>query len=188
MSGVLNMPGFFMSLNRPTINYVKMYSTFRENTSPYCLAFILQPCVPEKRLLALGSIQFDFNAEGHVRALRIFYEGDKIQRHKKAQKTIKAFDVLNVKFGHHIEKDCAFNVNKESLILDLRWAKGATAYLGAVVDLLTEHYCIKDDFALEIKKQIRDQDYLAKEFKRLHPLPMLPYEPKHEEPAHCVLM
>lgn len=77
------MPGFFMSLNRPTINYVKMYSTFRTNTSPYCLVFILMPCAPEKRLLALDSIQFDFNAAGQVLALRVFYAGDKIQGHRR---------------------------------------------------------------------------------------------------------
>ena len=168
------MPGLF----EKTIHYVKMYSTFRDNTTDNCFAFIVLPSSQQRRQLFLSSIQFDFNAEGNVLALRIFYDGEGSSIQKKAQQTINTIDNLKASYGPKKEW-CTFDAHNKSLKVELTMS--SIAYLGALFDILTRIYYLKDEFAEEIKKQLIAQDYLAKEYKRLGGRVLI-------EDKSCVLM
>ena len=149
------MPGLFKPCD--AIDYVKMYSTFRNNTSEHCLAFILMPCSPQKRQLSLSSLQFDFNAEGAIPMLRIFYDGEEIQIHHQAKKTMEALDALKALFGSR-----QINPRDKCLTVELLQGEGAGASVAAVFELLQSIYLLKKEFAAEIKTQLLTPDYLAK--------------------------
>ena len=96
-----------------TIGYVKMYSTFRDKTTENCFAFVLMPYSPQKQRVSLHSIQFDFNAQGDIPVLSIFYDGREKDIQRKAQETIEAIDKLKANYGQGKEC-CVFNRHNNS--------------------------------------------------------------------------
>ena len=160
------MRRFFEPPSRAIINYVKMYSTFRTNTSEHCFAYILMPSSRERELASINNLQWDFNADGQVIALRIFYEGLDNEIKDKAQVTIAGLKRVQKQFGVDFET-CVFNPIQKNLKLDLALAEKDFGYLTSVVDVVATLYYLQDDFLAELKLQLLDKDYLAKEYKRL---------------------
>ena len=136
----------------------------------------------EREQASINNLQWDFNAAGQVIALRIFYEGLDKEIKDKAQETIAGLKKVQKQFSVDLET-CLFNPVQKILKLDLGLAEKDFGYLTSVMDVVATLYYLQDDFLAELKLQLLDKDYLAKEYKRLGGRTAV-----EDKPSTCLLM
>ncbi len=156
------MPKMFKSKDADSISYFKMYSTFRDQTTEDCFAFILMPSSQQRHKVSLQSLQFDFNEGGKILTISFIYIGPELEIQKKAGETMNGIEALKRRHGGLSEESGEGNMLK----LRLR-GSDSSSYLADIIDFINETYHMKTDFAQNIKSQLTSQHYLAQEFIRL---------------------
>jgi hypothetical protein len=160
------MPTLFHPVNG-TITYVKAYSTFRNNITEYCVALILLPIAQHSHWVSLQSLQFDFDRQGNVHAITILYKGREEDIQKKADETLNELFKLESSFGKEECSSFIFNKADKSLKISFMPSAQATGYAALLFEALKKLYHMQEQFAEELKAQLFNSDYLAKEYFRL---------------------
>ena len=156
----------FKSMEPESITYTKMYSSFIDEITEPCFAYVLMPSSPQRSLVCLQSIQFAFNAYGDVIQLSIFFAGQEKDIQKKVRDTMNGLVTLKLRHGAGREL-CTFDENRNICHLRINGSNDSLVYLTEMIDLLKEEYWMKPDFVLDLKLQLLNKNFLAQEFIRL---------------------
>ncbi|MDI1351529.1 MAG: hypothetical protein PSV35_01990, partial [bacterium] len=158
------MPTFFQSKDLDVIPYCKIYSTFKDHTTEGCFAFVLMPASSKRALVSLQTIQFDFNAYGDVLAISFLYSGLTGTIQRMAKKTKEMMDILEYRYK---SGDAEYSFDENILRYGSCLNLCTQAYLSNTIDFIGRTYLMEEHFIEEIKIQLLNSEYLAKEFARL---------------------